>query len=461
VAVIPGPLTVDGVTVPYVSLLKGGIEKEPFLYSTDGLNYQGITSKALDEMVDGSMTQSPLPTAGHRRNDWIQPNTNGHMTPLGGGGALAAPDLSSEWALLDGSDFSWSPYRFPGGDAPKGLFQVDSAGRVHNVISASDGESFDYRISSDGGRTRKTTTVGLPAGMSIEEIDFRANLAAGVAAVAIHAADAATENDQDLVFKLDIARSRAFLARQYEVGLGDVNATGGVGNDIRFDFESVAIFADGRVAVSFLDSTTNGPTTTGGERITPAIAIELGTTLGGPVTPPPVVPPELGEPYASYTFDQGAEGWTTSGVPTWSRQQPGTTSGTDEPGTSAYAIQGPTQYIDEMDSSLISPSITTEDGLAVVEFWLKNDLEEGFDYVNVEWSAGGGPWRLMGRFSGRNEAFPAWSRITLGFDSPSGPTQVRFRFLTDPLCSALDPFLCGGPANGSWIDQVVVGRQAP
>ena len=56
----------------------------------------------------------------------------------------------------------------------------------------------------------------------------------------------------------------------------DAGSTAGVGNDVRMDFQTVTIFADGRVALSFLDSTTHYPSpTTGAEQPRPALAIEL------------------------------------------------------------------------------------------------------------------------------------------------------------------------------------------
>jgi hypothetical protein len=38
-----------------------------------------------------------------------------------------------------------------------------------------------------------------------------------------------------------------------------------------------------------------------------------------PVEPPPTPEPEIGQAYSSYDFETGAQGWTTSGVPTWQR----------------------------------------------------------------------------------------------------------------------------------------------
>jgi hypothetical protein len=126
----------------------------------------------------------------------------------------------------------------------------------------------------------------------IEQIDFRANKEAGVAAVAIHAQDTQTGYDRDLVYKLSIKQREPKLLRRYQVGLADKGSTAGLGNDVRMDFQTIAIFEDGRVAVSFLDSTTMGTSpTTGGKRPSPALAIERNTKLIGPAeepTPPPI-----------------------------------------------------------------------------------------------------------------------------------------------------------------------------
>jgi hypothetical protein len=272
VTVVPGPFSIDGSTYPYVSFLKGGYPlKEAWLYSTDGLQYTNVSSKFVDDAQNGAKS-GPLATAKLTTADWTQGNTNAGVTALGAGGVLAAPDIDG-WSLLDPASLTWSGYQFPQNVDPQGLFQVDSAGRIHNVVYSSS--AFDYRLSSDGGRTWKTVHVPLPDGFTVDQIDFRANKAAGVGAVAIHALNGATGNDQDFVWKFSISGSAPVLQRRYTVGLGDVGSAAGVGNDVRMDFQTVAILSDGRVAVSFLDSTTHYPSpTTGAEQPRPAIAIE-------------------------------------------------------------------------------------------------------------------------------------------------------------------------------------------
>jgi hypothetical protein len=278
ITVVPGPFSVDGRTVPYITFLRGGYpSKELYLWSADGLNYVEASSKFVDATQNGTVN-TWLTTQPDSSFDWIQPNSNTGLTPLGGGAVLARPDLGS-WALLDPATLTWRGYRYGDGTVPAGRHQVDSAGRIHNVISR--GSSFDYRISADGGRTWNTLNVQLPAGMSIEHFDFRAHKNSGVAGIAIRATKAGTANDQDLAYKLDISTGTPALKRSYTIGLGDAGATAGVGNSVRMDFQTVTILPNGALAVSFLDSTAYALHFATGEKRadpSPNIAIELSSS---------------------------------------------------------------------------------------------------------------------------------------------------------------------------------------
>jgi hypothetical protein len=142
------------------------------------------------------------------------------------------------------------------------------------------GSGFDYRISADGGSTWHTASVSLPAGFSIDQIDFRVDKALGVGAVAVHALNGATANDQDYAYKFNVSTNQPVLTRRYSIGKGDAGSAAGVGNSVRMDFQTIAILPDGRLALSFLDSTTHYPSpTTGAEQSRPALAIEQTTSL--------------------------------------------------------------------------------------------------------------------------------------------------------------------------------------
>lgn len=181
---------------------------------------------------------------------------------------------------FDGVEQTWTDVVQGDGAAPRGRYTVDSAGRLHNIIP--QGAQFVYRWSSDGGRTWKSVNAKLPENCVIEQIDFRANKYAGVSAVMIHAQDTVSGFDRDLVYKIGIKTDLPKLMLRYDIGLADVNSTAGVNSDIRMDFQTLAIYDDGRLAVSFLDITTQGQ---------PALAIELETTISGPKQGPSNTPP--------------------------------------------------------------------------------------------------------------------------------------------------------------------------
>ena len=277
ITVVPGPFSIDGQTVPYITFLRGGYpSKELYLWSSDGLNYLEASSKFIDNTQNGTvnrwLTTKPDPSF-----DWIQPNSNTGLTPLGGGAVLARPDQGG-WSLLDPATLEWTGYRYGNGQTPQGRHQIDSAGRIHNVNAG--GNSIDYRISSDGGQTWNSERVLLPTGMSVEHWDFRANKNAGVGAVVVHAAKAGGQADQDLAYKFDISTDTPRLKRSYRIGLGDVNSTAGVQNTLgsRLDFETITILPGGAIAISFLDSTSwviDWRTGQRREAPAPNIAIEL------------------------------------------------------------------------------------------------------------------------------------------------------------------------------------------
>ena len=276
--VVPGPVAIGlgADTAPYASIVQGGTGlKDPMFTSTDGLSYTEVSSPLLDSQTDTPVT-SYFPVQADSSFDWIQPIRSAPATGLGAGRAIGTSANTSGVWLLDPSDRHWDSWTLPGGAPPPTYIQTDSAGRIHNVRS-SGANQFEYRMTSDGGRTWTSATVPLPFGGLT---DFKVNEAAGVSALALRLAN------QDWVYKFDISGDTAKLMRRYRVGLGDNPAGSSIGalTSPRMDFQTVAIFPDGRVACSFLDSTTlSHPPGTGTlGRITPAVAIELETTLPKP-----------------------------------------------------------------------------------------------------------------------------------------------------------------------------------
>jgi hypothetical protein len=252
--------------------------KELWYRSNDGLTYTEVSSKAVDEEINDPV-EGPLETAANPDLDWVQANTRTGLTPLGGGSALAAPDTGG-WAVLNPDTLQWAAFSFPDG-APRGLYQVDSAGRIHNLRG--EGGEAEYRMSADGGTQWETLKFQLPPDHRFELVDFRANRAVGLAAVAVHAS---AGKDVDLLYTIDISGAKPLLRRRYTVGLGDFNSTAGLLNSTRMDFQTVAVFPDGRVAMSILDSSTKADSLSMGEVNGPELAVEGDTTL-----PPGAAPP--------------------------------------------------------------------------------------------------------------------------------------------------------------------------
>lgn len=279
-SVVPGPFEVDGQEVPYVTYVDGYPHTGTLLYSTDGLTYARASSPYVDSELEQPV-KGWIPTTKSAEFDWIQPNTNSPIIPLGGGRALAPPDsFGTGWSILNPKTLRWAPFSLPNGDELDGRYLVDSKGRVHNMQNS--GTQFTYRISGNGGRSWKQTVVPLPKGLTSTggmQFDFRVNARLGMAAVVLHADDSQTSTDKDIAYVLDISGGAARVERLYEIGLGDVNASSGLGQNIRLDFQTIAILPDGRIATSFLDTTTEGAMhltePAGINRMGPALAVEL------------------------------------------------------------------------------------------------------------------------------------------------------------------------------------------
>lgn len=266
--VIPGDFTAPtGEKVSYITLIKG-FPHELWHYSYDGLHYPFTTSLTLDERQNDPISEwlEVEPDPGF---DWIQPLPvlGGSVTPLGNGKGVFGN------LMFSGETMGWHPFSFPEGGSPTGILQTDSEGRLHNVVR--DGADALYRMSTDGGQS--WTELLLPG---INPGELKANAAVGVAAVS------GVSGTQDVLYKLDISGDEPKILRHYNVGLGDDCRCSGIGfygvqGGHRFDFHTLAILPDGRLAVSFIDSEniTNFPTL-GLPVVAPALAVEQPSSAG-------------------------------------------------------------------------------------------------------------------------------------------------------------------------------------
>lgn len=252
--VVPGDFTDQtGTKVPYLTMTNG-FPHVVWQYSYDGLNYTDISYRDREVSSSGTIT-SWLDVTPNPMFDYMQPNNDlkqpliPKFAPLGDGKAWQGN------LMFTASDMKWHQWRTPDGDTIAGSLQVDSRGWLHNVIGGSGG--FTYRISTDGARSWNELEV-----KGASPADFRANGAAGVAAVS--ASKSTSKGVQDYVYKIDISSPQPKLVREYIVGDGDDSRAGGLGfygatGGHRFDFSSVGVLPDGRIAVTFMDAKTKIP----------------------------------------------------------------------------------------------------------------------------------------------------------------------------------------------------------
>lgn len=282
IAVIPGPHTLAGQTVPYITVLRGGWPaKDIWYYSLDGLTYSIASNKVLTQLAGGQGVSEWLPSTPDAHADWTQPISAAGVVPLNGGGALARrtdvlDSLSgARWWVVKPGSLLWTRFRlFDGSELPDGRLVMDSRGWVHLVDA--QGGTVSYRLSQDGGRTWTSATTTLPADHTVEDWDLRANGTLGVTSVAIHAHKEASNTDQDLVLRYATTCGQPELTRLYYLGDGNLNAGSSLGPSIRYDFATTVILPDGRIATSLLD----------GAHPSPAVAIEVGTTFTDPAYQP-------------------------------------------------------------------------------------------------------------------------------------------------------------------------------
>ena len=173
--------------------------------------------------------------------------------------------------------------------------------------------------------------------------------------------------------------------------------------------------------------------------------------------------PPIVDALAAYDFETDEQGWISDGtVVPWTRQSPGHGSGEgqDESGH-AFGVAGPTQYVDNEDTSLVSPAITVPDGRKVLEWSMRLETESGFDTVDVDVSSDAGDsWNTLGTYSGTNPGNPGWSEYRVLLPAASGPVQVRFHLVSDSVCSAATgalPLCTAGGYDGVHVDDVRVG----
>lgn len=198
-------------------------------------------------------------------------------------GLPPASDCSTR-TWLAGRDLRWACYT-PAAGEPVQWQAVDSSGRLHATTWSMGSGTVDYVTSADGGCTVQRLPLPLPEGFQVlsgNHRDVKANAAAGVIAVTVHARNMATSASQDFVFVYHYGAEGAppVLQRIHRVGLGDLKSDVGMtAAGARMDFSTLSILPDGRIAVSFNDSA----------HTSPAVAVMQASAAPAP-TPAPAEP---------------------------------------------------------------------------------------------------------------------------------------------------------------------------
>lgn len=277
ISVIPGPFA--DIDAPYISIVRGGVPyTEPWLVSMDGLLYAETETPYLSELMNGG--GNVLNPAASADADWTQPISRALISPLGAGRATYLVERGTSTASCDRMVMSSSRRWSCGPTSVPGTTVSDSQGRIHKVVMpVGDGppSTLMYGSSNDG-TVWNEIDLRLPKGGDVVQYyDHKANAELGIAVVAVHTRNPGTKQDADYLFKIDISGSQPRLISIMQIGKGDAEVYYGfdpgceleiVGlydcPDSRFDFTSVVILPNGKLAVGFIDS----------EHIRPAIAIE-------------------------------------------------------------------------------------------------------------------------------------------------------------------------------------------
>jgi hypothetical protein len=243
-----------------VTIVRGGTAtKQVELISGDGLSYTTISDPNAE--VGNEPVRMTIPVVKNPAADDWQPNPGTYTVPLNAGGVLLLnngdDNLPCAAARLNANTTKWECVTLP--FVPKGVLRQDSRGWLTQVDQTSKTE-IEVKTSRDGGRTWRAATLNTPNDLKIDGgddyFDVKVNGKLGQAVISTRANKG--DIGQDLVWRVDISKAQPRLLTTYAVGKGDIATGIGVVSALadRFDFPSVALFPDGRIAASFDDSTT-------------------------------------------------------------------------------------------------------------------------------------------------------------------------------------------------------------
>lgn len=226
--------------------------------SVDGLNYYYFqfpdrNDNSLDTMnVDLGFDELGVEW------DHTRPHKEMRAFPVPSGG-LYFPNFFSDGgdAFLDTSLEWWRATTAGENTLPSQYCSFDSSSALHCV--SNNANTFIHQLSWDGGETWEEYTYNLSSvAEDIEEWEFHAN---GVHDLFIlNVRYQSTEGpDVDLVYHVREYSQDIRPDTVTNIGLGDLDSTSGAGEDIRFDFATLAVLNDGGVVVAYHDSSDVDP----------------------------------------------------------------------------------------------------------------------------------------------------------------------------------------------------------
>jgi hypothetical protein len=223
--------------------------------SVDGLNYypfqfpnRGGGEPTIE--LDLNFTEAGL-TAYYDVN---KPHKEMRSFPFPSGGLLFPNYYDNGNAAYMDTTLSWNELEV---QFPSEYCQIDSTGSIHCMKNT--GTDFTHFISFDGANSWQNYTYQMGnVSTSIEEWEFQANGELDLFVLNIRY-QSSEGPDVDMVYHVRGYSEDMSPDTLTYIGAGDLDSTSGAGNDIRFDFASLAILSDGGVVVAFHDSTDVDP----------------------------------------------------------------------------------------------------------------------------------------------------------------------------------------------------------
>ena len=223
--------------------------------SVDGLNYYPFqfpdrSGGDPEVELDLDFTESGLSAY----YDVNKPHKEMRAFPVPSGGLLFPSYYDNGNAAYMDTSLSWNELYV---QFPSEYCQIDSAGIIHCVNNS--GTSFTHYMSNDGAVnwTNYTYELGDQA-TQIEEWEFQANGELDLFVLNVRY-QSSSGPDVDTIYHVRGYSEDMSPDTLTYIGQGDLDSTSGAGNDIRFDFASLAILNDGGVVVAYHDSTDPDP----------------------------------------------------------------------------------------------------------------------------------------------------------------------------------------------------------